>query len=269
MDGWKESCSISLTRSVLRVAAPEAEDEALCRDCIYHCGDDEAQQPSLLALALADHSAVELNGKNTVFTRLGAIALSADETSSAVFRGNVFVNDVNSKGDISLGGNITIDMETGDIKASALHITAPGVTVTAAEYHFNKYDPAEGVAAVPSIDVHKEEGLGGWFVVEGDVRLTGTVRFVETPAKTGIKTAEPIKDGLRCLLTAPADSLLIAASYDKNGALTGVATARIAEACEPAEHTVALRLEEGGSYRLMLVNASTFAPLCAAREGVA
>ncbi|MBQ1616567.1 MAG: hypothetical protein II086_04860, partial [Ruminococcus sp.] len=157
MDSCNNSCSIALTRSTFCVAAPATEDEMLSEDCVRHHGK-ETNDPadiSLLALTLKERSVVNLNGKDTFYTKYGTIAVSADETSSAVFRGTVYVNTYYSIGGISLGGNITIEaQEDNTIKASALNITAPGVTLTSPKgYYFDDYTLAEGVVAVPTFTV--------------------------------------------------------------------------------------------------------------------
>jgi len=189
MESCKTDCKIALTRSTLRVAAPTAEDETLSEDCIRHCGKETSDpaEISLLALTLNERSAVELNGDDTFYTQYGKIAVSTDLTSSAVFHGTVYVNTFYSVGDMSLGGNITVDTQEGNsIQADgALNITAPGVTLTTPEgYYFSGYNPAEGVVAVPSFSVYCDPDPYydySYFVNDADGKqLTGTVRFLGT-----------------------------------------------------------------------------------------
>ncbi|MBQ1375474.1 MAG: hypothetical protein IIY69_04260 [Clostridia bacterium] len=69
---------------------------------------------------------------------------------------------------------------------------------------------------------------------------------------------------LRAKITAPAGSVLIAAAYNADGRPAGVKLIKIDTVCVSKTKSTGLTKQAGCSYKLMLLDGTTFAPLCAA-----
>ncbi len=72
---------------------------------------------------------------------------------------------------------------------------------------------------------------------------------------------------LRAKITAPAGSVLIAAAYNADGRPAGVKLIKIDTVCVSKTKSTGLTKQAGCSYKLMLLDGTTFAPLCAAWSG--
>ncbi|MBO4916156.1 MAG: leucine-rich repeat protein [Oscillospiraceae bacterium] len=76
-------------------------------------------------------------------------------------------------------------------------------------------------------------------------------------------------DTFKATVTAPKDAMLIAARYDASGKLAEIKTVTISSAYSGNEVETGLTKESGCKYKLMLVNKTSFAPLCRAWSGKA
>ena len=146
---------------------------------------------------------------------------------------------------------------------------------------------------------HLVKGVVVTFVDDGETLYTQTLASGETaekpadPAKTGwtfmgwqlngktFDFSEPVSKSVTLTaawefvpalaadgaVTAPEGALLILAAYDTRGRLCTLQTKTVDTRCVNAElSTFGLSLPESGNWMLMLVDGTTFAPLCAAQS---
>ena len=184
MYNCRVDAELRLVWSSFTVAAPDAESETACGYGIYyHYSYGGNADPTTLTLALEDHSEVALNTGNTAaLSQGGGLSFSADDTSSVVLNGSVYTHTVNN-GDITLGGNVTINMGQKRMTTCVLYITAPGVTITAGEYYFKGVQMSPGVDSVPRF-THPGNGRMEFLKDQNGKELSGTVRFVVPVAAT-------------------------------------------------------------------------------------
>ena len=95
----------------------------------------------------------------------------------------------------------------------------------------------------------------------------GAAATVQVPAYTP-PTVSGSFDGsgkLVATVTAPKDSVLIAVSYASSGKMTDTKTYEVTAAVNNGTHTFdTLAMASGNTYKIMLVDKTTYAPLCAA-----
>jgi hypothetical protein len=91
-------------------------------------------------------------------------------------------------------------------------------------------------------------------------------KYVRFPALTAAVSGSVEEGGLTAFVIAPARSLLIAAAYE-DGRLAETRTLAIAEALDYGTHSFEGLAAEGRTYRLLLVDAETYAPRCRAWTG--
>ena len=102
---------------------------------------------------------------------------------------------------------------------------------------------------------------GGKFTMPAsDVKISAVFRAI-LPAVSGHFDGS---GKLMATVTAPADSVLIAAAYEPGGRQAGVKLIRINAVCVGKEISAGLSKEAGCRYKLMLADGAAFAPLCQA-----
>ncbi|MBE7005172.1 MAG: hypothetical protein E7425_13020 [Ruminococcaceae bacterium] len=102
--------------------------------------------------------------------------------------------------------------------------------------------------------------VGGGVYADGTLKLSGEAKITGNTAATGGWTS----DTLRATVVAPEGGVLIAAAYDKDGRQTGVWTQTVTAKSEAQHFNTELAKTLGYTYKLMLVQRTSFVPLCSA-----
>ncbi len=140
----------------------------------------------------------------------------------------------------------------GGVTERVIH--APEDTTT------TEFGEPDGVEAVNAADV---KAAGDYYAVvtgKGNYSGTSTVRFTLATALEPYLRASVEGDNLTySVKNAPANAVLIAARYEKNGGMTYTKTVTLAAG--DAQDVITMQ-GTGTKFRLMLVDKTTYAPLC-------
>lgn len=157
-------------------------------------------------------------------------------------------------GALTAGARIGVTIRKNE---SETFVTDMVAAVAAADYRDGKLTAAD-VA-------HIKSDLLGYEVVLQNA--TGMANLVPTESGAWVYGDFNSDGALVAIVKAPAGGVLIAASYDKTGRQTAVRVFTLAEPADNEEIVVdGIKRADNFTYKLMLVDKTTYAPLCAAWE---